>query len=50
MNIARWNSLKSHKMDINLIVSNYELPIYSLTKASEPDINEAHKMIDLKKK
>jgi hypothetical protein len=41
--VIKWFGYKLHL----IVDSNYELPIaYSLTKASEPDINEAHKMID----
>lgn len=41
--IVKWFGYKLHL----IVDSNYELPIaYSVTKASEPDINEAHRMID----
>lgn len=41
--IVKWFGYKLHL----IVDANYELPVaYSLTKASEPDINEAHRMID----
>jgi len=41
--IVKWFGYKLHL----IVDANYELPIaYSVTKASEPDINEAHRMID----
>lgn len=41
--IVKWFGYKLHI----IVDSNYELPIaYSVTKASESDINEAHRMID----
>jgi len=41
--IVKWFGYKLHL----IVDSNYELPVaYSVTKASEPDINEAHRMID----
>jgi hypothetical protein len=40
--VIKWFGYKLHL----IVDSNYELPIaYSLTKASEPDINEAHYFI-----
>jgi hypothetical protein len=46
--VIKWFGYKVHL----IVDANYELPVaYSVTKASEPDINEAHKMMDeLKKK
>jgi len=42
--IVKWFGYKLHL----IVDSNYELPIaYSVTKASEPDINEAHRMINM---
>lgn len=42
--VVKWFGYKLHL----IVDSNYELPIaYSLTKASEPDINEAHRMIEI---
>ena len=41
--IVKWFGYKLHLV----VDSNYELPVaYSITKASEPDINEAHRIID----
>lgn len=41
--IVKWFGYKLHL----IVDSNYELPVaYSLTKASEPDINEAHRIIE----
>jgi len=41
--IVKWFGYKLHL----IVDSNYELPVaYSVTRASEPDINEAHWMID----
>lgn len=41
--IVKWFGYKLHL----IVDSNYELPVaYSVTKASEPDINEAHRMVD----
>ena len=41
--IVKWFGYKLHLM----VDSNYELPVaYSVTKASVPDINEAHRMVD----
>lgn len=41
--IVKWFGYKLHL----IVDANYELPVaYSVTKASEPDINEAHQMID----
>ena len=41
--IVKWFGYKVHL----IVDSNYELPVaYSVTKASVPDINEAHEMID----
>lgn len=41
--IVKWFGYKVHL----IVDSNYELPVaYSVTKASEPDINEAHEMIE----
>ena len=41
--IVKWFGYKLHL----IVDSNYELPVaYSVTKASESDINEAHRMID----
>ncbi len=41
--VTKWFGYKLHL----IVDSNYELPIaYSVTKASEPDINEAHRMVD----
>ena len=44
--IVKWFGYKLHL----IVDANYELPVaYSLTKASEPDINEAHRMIEILK-
>lgn len=41
--IVKWFGYKVHL----IVDANYELPIaYSVTKASKPDINEAHEMIE----
>ena len=41
--IIKWFGYKLHL----IVDANYELPVaYSITKASEPDINEAHRMIE----
>lgn len=41
--IVKWFGYKLHL----IVDANYELPVaYSVTKASEPDINEAHRMVD----
>lgn len=41
--IVKWFGYKLHL----IVDTNYELPVaYSVTKASEPDINEAHRMVD----
>ena len=41
--IVKWFGYKLHL----IVDSNYELPVaFSVTKASEPDINEAHVLID----
>lgn len=41
--VVKWFGYKLHL----IVDANYELPIaYSVTKASEPDINEAHRMVD----
>jgi len=41
--IVKWFGYKLHL----IVDSNYELPVaYSVTRASTPDINEAHRMID----
>jgi hypothetical protein len=41
--VVKWFGYKLHL----IVDANYELPVaYSVTKASEPDINEAHRMID----
>lgn len=41
--IVKWFGYKLHL----IVDSNYELPVaYSVTRASVPDINEAHRMID----
>ena len=41
--VTKWFGYKLHL----IVDSNYELPIaYSVTKASESDINEAHRMVD----
>jgi len=41
--IVKWFGYKLHL----IVDSNYELPVtYSVTKASEPDINEAHRIVD----
>ncbi len=41
--IVKWFGYKLHL----IVDANYELPVaYSVTKASEPDINEAHRMLD----
>lgn len=41
--IVKWFGYKLHLV----VDANYELPVvYSVTKASEPDINEAHRIID----
>ena len=41
--IVKWFGYKLHL----IVDSNYELPVaYSVTKASEADINEAHRMVD----
>lgn len=41
--IVKWFGYKVHL----IVDADYELPIaYSITKASKPDINEAHEMID----
>jgi hypothetical protein len=41
--IVKWFGYKLHL----IVDTTYELPVkFSVTKASEPDINEAHRMID----
>lgn len=41
--VVKWFGYKLHL----IVDANYELPVaYSVTKASEPDINEAHRMMD----
>lgn len=41
--VVTWFGYKLHVM----VDANYELPVaYSVTRASEPDINEAHRMLD----
>jgi len=42
--IVKWFGYKLHL----IVDANYELPVaFSVTKASEPDINEAHRMIEV---